>query len=303
MIANIENLQTPKYDPFRVREKIATKIFKESLPASRAVAQEIADLIREKKSKGQPLVLGLATGSTPKTLYAELIRLHREEGLSFQNVITFNLDEYYPMPPEALQSYVRFMNEYLFDHIDIPKENIHIPDGTLSKEEVLEFCKDYESKIEDYGGLDLQILGIGRTGHIGFNEPGSGIGSRTRLVTLDHVTILDAASDFFGEEHVPRKAITMGVNTIMNAKRVILMAWGEGKAPIIKQAVEDEISDSVPATYLQKHPNAVIVLDEAAGASLTRTALPWSLGDIEWTDALVRKAVIWLSQKINKPIL
>ncbi|MEM8523466.1 MAG: glucosamine-6-phosphate deaminase [Bacteroidota bacterium] len=298
-----KKLQIPEYDPFRVKEQIPTKIFKESLDASRAVAQEIADLIREKNGKGEPCILGLATGSTPKTLYAELIRLHREEGLSFQNVVSFNLDEYYPMPPEALQSYVRFMNEYLFDHIDIPKENVHVPDGTLDKEEVFQFCKEYEAEIEAYGGLDLQVLGIGRTGHIGFNEPGSGISSRTRLITLDHVTILDAASDFFGEEHVPRKAITMGVNTIMNAKRVILMAWGEGKAPIIRRAVEEEISDSVPATYLQEHSNAMIVLDEAASAKLTRIETPWSLGDIAWTDELVRKAVIWLSQKVDKPIL
>ncbi|MEM0994229.1 MAG: glucosamine-6-phosphate deaminase, partial [Bacteroidota bacterium] len=236
-------------------------------------------------------------------LYGELVRLHREEGLSFKNVITFNLDEYYPMEAAALQSYVRFMHEYLFDLIDIPAENIHIPDGTLPKEEVLAFCQDYEQKIADYGGLDLQILGIGRTGHIGFNEPGSGMNSRTRLVTLDHVTILDAASDFFGEEHVPRKAITMGVHSIMQADRIILMAWGEGKAPIIQRAVEEEISDSVPATYLQKHPNAIIVLDDAASAKLTRVETPWLLGDIEWTPQLVRKAVIWLSQTTGKPIL
>ncbi|MEM9888153.1 MAG: glucosamine-6-phosphate deaminase [Bacteroidota bacterium] len=291
------------YDPFMVREKIPTKIFEESMEASKAVAHEIADLIRSKADRGEACVLGLATGSTPKTLYSELARLHKEEGLSFKNVVTFNLDEYYPMEAEALQSYVRFMHEYLFDLIDIPAENIHIPDGTLPKEEVLAYCQDYEQKIEDYGGLDLQILGIGRTGHIGFNEPGSGINSRTRLVTLDHVTILDAASDFFGEEYVPRKAITMGVNSIMNAKRIILMAWGEGKAPIIRRAVEEEISDSVPATYLQEHPNVVIVVDGAASAKLTRVQTPWLLGDIEWSPELVRKAVIWLSQTVNKPIL
>jgi glucosamine-6-phosphate deaminase len=291
------------YDPFKVREKMATEIYSASKEASTAVAQEIATLIRSKAAKGETCVLGLATGSTPKTLYGELVRLHQEEGLSFQNVVTFNLDEYYPMPPEALQSYVLFMNDYLFDHIDIPKENIHIPDGTLAKEEVLAYCQAYEEKIQSYGGLDLQILGIGRTGHIGFNEPGSGKSSITRLVTLDHVTILDAASDFFGEEYVPRKAITMGVQTIMNAERVILMAWGEGKARIIQRAVEEEISDSVPATYLQLHDNVTIVLDEAASSKLTRIQTPWVLGDIQWNKELVRKAVIWLSQTVNKPIL
>lgn len=291
------------YNQFTALEKMPTKIFERSFDASVAVAREIADLIKEKADKGEYFILGLATGSTPRTLYGELVRMHRQEGLSFKNVITFNLDEYFPMRPNSQQSYVRFMNEYLFDHIDIERENIHIPDGTIAKENVVEFCRQYEEKIAQYGGLDLQVLGIGRTGHIGFNEPGSGSESRTRLITLDHLTILDAAADFFGEEFVPKKAITMGVGTIMSAKRVILMAWGESKAPIIKEAVEGDIRDAVPATYLQKHPDVVVVLDEGASNKLTRVRTPWLLGDIEWTERMMRRAIVWLSQTVGKPIL
>lgn len=284
-------------------EKIPTQIFETAAGASKSVAQEIADLIRDKAAKNENCVLGLATGSTPIAVYSELIRMHQEEGLSFKNVITFNLDEYYPMQPEALQSYVLFMKAHLFDHIDILPHNVHIPDGTIAKSEIAAYCKAYEQKIADSGGLDLQILGIGRTGHIGFNEPGSGMQSLTRLVSLDFITITDAASDFFGEENVPLKAITMGVRTILNAKKIIIMAWGEGKAPIIKEALEGELSDSVPATYLQKHDNVVAVLDNAASQYLTKVKTPWLVGDVEWTEQLVKRATIWLSLETGKPIL
>lgn len=285
-------------------EKIATHIFNSSKEASKTVAQRIAHLIKTKEQKGEHCVLGLATGSTPTSLYAELIRLHKEEGLSFKNVISFNLDEYFPIQPDALQSYVRFMKEHLFDHIDIDWNNVNIPDGTLAKEDVAEFCKKYEEKIHAAGGLDLQILGIGRTGHIGFNEPGSGLKSRTRMITLDQMTITDAASDFFGEEYVPRKAITMGVGTIMEAKEVILMAWGEGKSRIIRRTVEGEVSDHVPATYLQNHPNTTFYTDTAAAAELTRIKTPWLVRPCDWNDEfLIKRAVIWLSQKEKKPIL
>jgi glucosamine-6-phosphate deaminase len=285
-------------------EKINTKIFSNSENASISVANEIAAIIKIKQLEGKPCVIGLATGSTPIRVYEELVRMCQTKQLSFSNVYTFNLDEYYPMQPDSLQSYVRFMNEHLFNHIDIPRENIHIPDGAIPKEKVAEFCKNYEKKIEELGGIDLQILGIGRTGHIGFNEPGSGENTLTRLITLDQVTRLDAASDFFGEEYVPRKAITMGVGTIMKARKVIMMAWGEGKAPIVQKAVEGTITDQIPSTFLQKHPNATVVLDEAAAAELTRIKTPWLLDTCDWTDAkLVRKAVVWLCQTLNKPIL
>lgn len=290
-------------NPTQRKEKIPVDIYETSVLASRAVSEEIAGLIREKAAKGEQCILGLATGSTPKTVYAELVRMHEEEGLSFANVVTFNLDEYFPMSPGDLQSYVRFMHDYLFDHIDIKAENIYIPDGTLDKQDVHQFCVEYEEKIKSFGGIDLQLLGIGRTGHIGFNEPGSGVESRTRLITLDYITRLDASSDFFGEENVPTKAITMGVGTIMEAKRVILMAWGENKASVIARTVEGSISDSVPATYLQGHKNASVVLDDGSSAQLTRVKLPWTLGEVEWNDTLIKRAVTWLSLKLEKPIL
>ncbi|RYU79130.1 glucosamine-6-phosphate deaminase [Hymenobacter persicinus] len=284
---------------------LSVAIHPDSEVASVAVASTIAELIRTRQQEGRPAVLGLATGSSPTRVYEELVRLHREDGLSFQNVVSFNLDEYYPMAPDSLQSYVRFMREYLFDHVDIRPENVHIPDGTLAPEQVGEFCRNYEARIADAGGIDLQLLGIGRTGHIGFNEPGSGPKSRTRLITLDHITRTDAASDFYGEENVPRRALTMGVGTILEARRIVLLAWGEGKAAVIKRMVEGEPSDSVPATYLQQHPRVDVVLDEAAGAELTAQKTPWLAGaPCAWADeALVRKAVTWLARSLEKPIL
>lgn len=284
-------------------EKIPTTIFQDSAEASIKVALEIADLIKKRDQESKKVVLGLATGSTPVAVYDELVRLHHEDGLSFRNVITFNLDEYYPIKPDSLQSYVRFMNEHLFDHIDIPKNQIHIPDGTISEEDVSSYCGKYEELIREAGGIDIQLLGIGRTGHIGFNEPGSRPDSPTRLITLDQVTRKDAASDFFGEEYVPRRAITMGVGTILKAKKIYLMAWGEGKSEMIRQTVEGEIKESIPASYLQKHPNTTIVVDEAASAKLKRVNTPWLLGPCSWDDVLTRKAVVWLCQKLDKPIL
>src|SRR4051812_35395129 len=289
-------------------EKIPVTVYPTSQQAAAAVAREIADLIRVRASAGAQVVLGLATGSTPTGLYDELIRLHKEEGLSFKNVVTFNLDEYWPMNPDELQSYVRFMREHLFDFIDIDPVNIHIPDGTIPREKVGEFCANYERWIKEAGGLDYQILGIGRTGHVGFNEPGSPRDSKTRLITLDRVTRLDAASDFFGEWNVPRKAITMGVETILSARKVVLLAWGEGKSAVIRRAVEGEITNQVAASYLQQHPNARIVLDQAAAAELTRFKTPWLLGNLEdfgltWDEAMQRKATIWLSRQVKKPLL
>ncbi len=292
-----------EFSPLTQREKIHTAIYERPEEASALIAREIADTIREKTGTGGHCVLGLATGSSPKGVYQELIKLHRNEGLSFRNVYSFNLDEYYPMQPNELQSYVKFMNENLFDHIDIPKENIHIPDGTVNPEAVSGFCEDYESKIEALGGLDLQILGIGRTGHVGFNEPGSTVHSKTRLVTLDTITRIDAASDFFGEEHVPRKAITMGVGTIMKARRILIMAWGEGKAGICQKAIEGPIVTHVPATFLQTHQNTTFVVDKAAGAELTREKTPWLLTAVEWDRQTEKRAVLWLAQKLEKPIL
>lgn len=284
-------------------ENIPTVIYSDSSDAAVAIAHEIAALIRKKAENDENAVLGLATGSTPVGVYEELVRLHNEEGLSFKNVITFNLDEYYPIEPDSLQSYVRFMHEHLFDSIDIPEEQVNIPDGTIPEEDIYDYCDQYEAKIEEAGGIDIQLLGIGRTGHIGFNEPGSRPDSTTRLITLDKITRKDAASDFFGEEYVPRRAITMGVGTIMKSKKIILMAWGEGKASIIKETVEGEIKENIPATYLQEHENTAIVLDTAASEKLKRINTPWLLSTCEWDDKLIRKAVVWLCQKLDKPVL
>jgi glucosamine-6-phosphate deaminase len=289
--------------PETTYEKLPVTIFDEARDGAIHVAHELADLIRRKQAQGEKAVLGLATGSSPIGVYQELIRLHREEGLSFHNVVTFNLDEYYPMKPDELQSYVYFMHEQLFDHVDIPAENIHIPDGTLPIEQVKAYCQHYEQLIEQAGGLDLQLLGIGRTGHIGFNEPGSGITSATRLVKLDALTITDAAKDFIKEEFVPLRALTMGVGTIMKARKIILLAWGEGKAKILQQMVEGPVSDAVPASFLQQHPQVQVVVDQWAAQELTRLKTPWLVGMCAWNESLIRRAVIWLSLKLHKPIL
>jgi glucosamine-6-phosphate deaminase len=284
-------------------EKLPVSVFENPKAASLSVAKRIGDLIKEKQKNNTHAVLGLATGATPIAVYAELVRMHKEEGLSFKNVITFNLDEYYPMQPDAAQSYVSFMNEHLFAHIDIDKNNINIPDGTLSLEEIPAFCLAYEKKIGDVGGLDIQILGIGRTGHIGFNEPGSAPNSGTRLVTLDDLTRRDAARDFGGKSFVPTKAITMGIGTIFKAREIILMAWNRKKASIIKKAVEGEISGDVPATYLQLSDHVEFILDKDAASELTRFDTPWLVKDCVWEEKITRKAVIWLANHLGKPVL
>lgn len=284
-------------------EKIPVKIFPDPKQGSLAVAREIASLIRAKQEQKQTCVLGLATGSTPKTLYAELVRMHKEENLSFKNVVTFNLDEYYPIEPDALQSYNRFMKNNLFDHVDILPENIHIPNGEIKKEDIKSHCQQYEKKIEAAGGIDLQILGIGNNGHIGFNEPGSGIYSRTRLITLDNSTRIANSYEFANISQVPRLAITMGIGTILKAKRIILLAWGPAKAAVIKQAVEEDDTEHVPASLLQNHDDVTFFVDDAAAAELTRNKTPWLTGDCEWTPLMIKKAVVNMALKLKKPVL
>lgn len=284
-------------------EKLPVKIWDASSTASVHIAQSIALAIRQKQQEGEHIVLGLATGSSPIGIYKELVRMHQEEGLSFRNVITFNLDEYYPIEPTAQQSYVRFMNEYLFDHVDIDPKNIHIPDGTIGMDEMEAYCERYEKEIDLLGGIDIQLLGIGRTGHIGFNEPGSWKDSGTRLVRLDGITRRDAIKDFTRADAVPYRAITMGIASIMKAKTIYLVAWGQHKAAVLKKAVEDEISSNIPATFLQLHNNVKVVVDEGAATALTRMKTPWLVGICNWNDDLSCKAVIWLSKQVGKPIL
>ncbi|MFZ1527499.1 MAG: glucosamine-6-phosphate deaminase [Ferruginibacter sp.] len=284
-------------------EKVPVKIFPTAKQGSVYVANLIADLIKQKNAEGKKSVIGLATGSSPKTLYAELVRMHKEEGLSFKNVITFNLDQYYPMDKDALQSYHYFMRKYLFEHTDIDPDNYHLPDGMLPKEKIKEHALAYEKQIEEAGGIDLQILGIGVNGHIGFNEPGSGIYSKTRLVTLDNSTRAANAYEFGNMSQVPRMAITMGISTILKSKKIILMAWGQNKAPVIQKAVEADDTEEIPASLLQNHDDASFVLDDAAAGELTRFKYPWLTGECEWTDAMIKRAVINLALKLNKPIL
>ena len=300
--------QPPTMDLLAAVERVPVAVHASGHAAALGVAREVAELIRARAAQGRRAVLGLATGSTPTGVYDELCRLHKEDGLSFANVVTFNLDEYYPIRPDALQSYRRFMREHLFDHVDCPPDQVHVPDGTVPRDAIWAHCADYEQRIRDAGGIDLQVLGIGRTGHVGFNEPGSSRESRTRLITLDAVTRRDAASDFFGEEHVPHRAITMGLSTILAARRVILMAWGEGKAGVVARAVEGEVTTRVAASFLQQHADARFVVDAAAAAGLTRFRAPWALGSIEdlglsWDAATTRRAVIWLAGVTKKPLL
>ncbi len=300
---NILDYQSPgSFEETRF-EKLHNVIFDTSNDASKQVAASISSLIKDKQAEGSLCVLGLATGSTPISVYRELVRLHKEEGLSFKNVVSFNLDEYYLIPKSDFQSYHHFMQVNLFNHIDILPENIHIPNGELAPEEIRPFCNAYEKKIKTYGGIDLQILGIGRTGHIGFNEPGSHKNSQTRLITLDHVTRYDAAPAFLGIENVPRKAITMGIQTILNAKRIILMAWGSNKSGIIQKATEGMISPLIPTTYLQEHRNTTLVLDKEAAAELTRIKTPWLVASSDWIHGNRRRAVAWLCEKTGKSIL
>lgn len=302
MVISINHEQAGKFEETRF-EKIHNVIFKDSNEASIIVAQEIAKLIREKEKRGEKCVLGLATGSSPINVYEELVRMHKEEGLSFKNVITFNLDEYYPMQKTNTQSYWYFMHEHLFNHIDILPENIHIPNGEIPNNEIYQFCIDYEMKIKEVGGLDFQLLGIGRTGHIGFNEPGSHFNSGTRNITLDHITRIDAAPSFLGIDNVPKVAITMGISTIRRAKRIVLLAWGINKASVVQKAIEGEVTSEIPSSYLQNHDNVTFVLDEGASEELTRIKTPWLVKSCVWTNELTLKAAVWLSGLVKKSIL
>ena len=284
-------------------ERLTVRIYESDQAASRGVARRIAQLIRARAAEGKRAVLGLATGHTPVNIYRELIRLHRQEGLDFANVVSFNLDEYWPIDPGIIQSYHTWMRENFFMHVNVPAANIHIPSANVPAGQLEEHCRQYERGIAEAGGIDFQILGLGRSGHVGFNEPGSPPDSRTRLVHLDLITRRDAASDFFGEENVPETAITLGVGTILQAREIALLAFGEHKAPIVRRAVEGEVSTHVSASYLQRHGNVTFYLDEAASAELTRMKTPWLLGRCQWDDLLTRHAVVWLAGKVKKPIL
>ena len=284
-------------------ERIHTVIFDNKENAELLIAKEIIKLIQKNNKKNKKTVLGLATGSSPKGVYKNLIELHKKEKVSFKKVVTFNLDEYYGVSKDHKESYHQFMDENLFNHIDIDRNNIHIPDGNLNKKLIDNFCKDYEKKIKYHGGIDIQILGIGANGHIGFNEPGSNFNSITRLVKLDYQTRNDARLNFNGIKNVPSSAITMGIKTILGSKRIILMAWGRSKSNAIKKAVEVRQNVKVPASLIQSHHNATIVLDKDSSSLLTRISQPWQVGEQPLDDEMKNRAIHWLSSKTEKPIL
>lgn len=284
-------------------EKIIVDIHPDVKSGSLAIAKTIANLIKQKQSENKNCVLGLATGSSPKTLYAELVRMHKEDGLSFKNVITFNLDEYYPINKNAVQSYNSFMYAQLFSHVDIDPKNVHIPNGEIAKGDIKAACVDYEKQIEEAGGIDLQILGIGNNGHIGFNEPGSGIYTKTRLVNLTNSTRMANAYEFASISDVPRMAITMGIGTILKSKQIILMAWGAAKANAVKKAVEDDDNDTMPASFLQNHDQVTFVVDEGAASNLTRIKSPWLTGECDWTPKMIKKAVVNMALQLGKTVL
>ncbi len=283
-------------------EKVPVKIYQNPTEGSNALAAQIAKLIKEKQAQNQPCVLGMATGATPILLYKELVRLHKEEGLSFKNVITINLDEYYPIPRNAYQSYWSFMHRHLFDHVDIDPKNIHLPNSEWNKDELKESCLAYEQTIEKIGGIDLQILGIGKNGHIGFNEPGSSFHSKTRVIHLDNQTRMANLYEWHDMNKVPRTAITVGISSIMKAKKIVLLAWGN-KAEIVAKAVEGDVTEQIPASVLQNHDDCTFIIDEYAAAELTRNKAPWLTGANDWTPQMIKKAVIELALKLDKTVL
>ena len=290
-------------DIIRKFEKVYTNIFASESSGSMYVAREIENCIREKQKFGELCILGITTGKSPVGVFRALVEIHKKENLSFRNVVVFSLDEFFPISPKEQQSHNWLIHESLLDHVDILPENIHIPDSTLPLDKVAAFCRDYEAKIEEYGGLDLLFLGTGVQGQLGFNEPGSYTNTRTRLVALGNESRQAVSSIFYGIDNVPRKAITMGLGTILKAKRIILMAWGEEKATVIKDIVEGEENSATPATCLQKHPNIEVVVDEGASQELTRVKTPWLVGTCLWPERFIRTAVLWLCRKVDKPIL
>ena len=284
-------------------EKIPTDIYESAEEGANHVAYEIAQLIRDKQKAGRFCVLALPGGNSPRNVYSALIRIHKEEGLSFRNVIIFNLYEYYPLTSDAINSNLNALKEMFLDHVDVDKQNIFSPDGTIPKDTIFEYCRLYEQRIESFGGLDAVLLGIGRVGNIGFNGPGSRLNSTTRLILLDNDSRNEASKMFGSIESTPISSITMGVSTILAAKKIYLMAWGEDKAKMVKECVEGAVTDTIPASFLQTHNNAHVVIDLSAAGNLTRIHRPWLVTSCEWNDKLIRSAIVWLCQLTGKPIL
>ena len=283
-------------------EKVPTRIYESSVEASLQVASDIAAQIKGKQAANEQFVLALPGGNSPLSIYQELVRMHKEEGLSFKNVVVFSVYEFYPLKQES-NSNLKLLKETFLDLVDIDSKNIYSPSGEVKKEEILNFCKEYESLIQKAGGIDYLLLGLGRGGNIGLNIAGSSSGSQTRLILLDVQSKKEALNTFGSMDNVPPSAVTMGLSTIMKAKQVVVIAWGEDKAASVKDVVEGELSDSIPASCLQNHTNAQVFTDLNAAFDLTRIYHPWLVTNCDWDNKLIRRAIVWLCQKLGKPIL
>lgn len=283
-------------------EKINTRIFESAKEGSIAIAHEIAAEIKKKHDLGEKFVMAVTGGHSPRSIFEELVRMHKEEKLSFKHVVLFDVYEFYPLSSKSSGN-LKVLKDLLLNHIDIDLNNVFSPDGTIPKEELLSFCKSYEERIKDMGGLDYALLGLGRSGTIGLNVPGSSVNSITRLVMLDVQSRKEAVNTFNSIEKVPESAITMGISTIMGAKKITLAAWGEDKARVLKAMVEGRINDALPATNLQNHPHVKIITNLSGADELTRLSQPWLVTSCEWTDKLIRRAIVWLCFKVDKPIL
>ena len=284
-------------------EKLPTDIYATAEEGAQELALKIAATIRQKQREIRACILCISGGSTLTEVFNQLVKIHEEEGLSFQNVVVFVSYEYYPLPPESVQSNLKILKEQFFDRVDIPAQNIHPLDGTIPQERVTEHCMNYEKQIEQMGGIDICLLGIGRMGNIAMNVMGSQRNSHTRLVLLDPTSRVEAVKVFGSEQNVPVCAITIGISTIRAARKIFLVAWGETKAEVIKNAVEGEMTDAQSATFLQMHNNVQVVLDLSSAANLTRIRRPWLVTSCDWDDKLIRSAIVWLCEKTGKPIL
>lgn len=283
-------------------EKVDTQIYESAQKASIYIAGKIAEEIQRKQAACENFVLALPGGHSPQSIYQELVRLYKVENLSFKNVIVFSIYEYYPLP-KGSNNNLQILKELLLNHVDINPNNVYAPDGTIPKDSIFEHCKEYERKIEKAGGIDYLLLGLGRGGNIGVNIPGSNINSQTRLILLDNQSKKEVANTFGTMDSIPVSAITMGISTMLKAKKITLIAWGEDKSKSVKDVVEGEVSDSIPASWLQNHPNIRLYTDLNAAYDLTRISKPWLATSCEWTNQLIRRAIVWLCFKTDKPIL
>lgn len=284
-------------------EKIDTEIYDDEIQGSKQVAREIAQIILQRKSQNKQCVLGLSGGSSPLNVYDELVKIHVKEGLSFKDVIIFNVTEFYPLTDKKHHSNSRIIQDYLLNKVDFKKENFHTLIPSSKNKNINEFCYEYEELIKSYGGLDYVLVSVGLVGNLAYNEPGSNIGSKTRLMLLDDQSRSDLKQFYNNMSDIPSYGFTIGLSTLMNAGQVTLLAWGEHKSSVIKKVIEEKADDNVPASLLQLHKNAKVVLDVSAAEMLTRLSEPWLVGSCDWTNQLIRRAIVWLCEKTGKPIL